>query len=76
MILGYSSRPLTFDPKLHKVLNSELKQLYTAITRARVNVWIFDEDVEKRTPMFQYFTALGLVKTSVEKSRYFYLFEI
>ncbi|XP_076107040.1 uncharacterized protein LOC143075492 [Mytilus galloprovincialis] len=65
---GYSSRPLTFDPKLHKVLNSELKQLYTAITRARVNVWIFDEDVEKRTPMFQYFTALGLVKTSIEKN--------
>ncbi|XP_052083768.1 TPR and ankyrin repeat-containing protein 1-like isoform X3 [Mytilus californianus] len=64
----YSSRPLTFDQKLHKVLNSELKQLYTAITRARVNVWIFDEDVEKRTPMFQYFTALDLVKTSTERN--------
>ena len=34
--------PLNFDPNLHKLLNSELKQLYTALTRARVNVWMFD----------------------------------
>lgn len=54
-------RPLEFDPNQHKVLNSELKHLYTAVTRARVNVWIFDEDQEARSPMFEYFQALGLV---------------
>ncbi|XP_045164107.2 TPR and ankyrin repeat-containing protein 1-like [Mercenaria mercenaria] len=55
-------RPLNFDPNLHRVLNSELKHLYTALTRARVNVWIFDEDMEKRAPMFEYFKARMLVK--------------
>ncbi|KAK7486004.1 hypothetical protein BaRGS_00022756 [Batillaria attramentaria] len=52
------SRPLPFDPKLHKILNSELKQLYTAVTRARVNVWFFDE---KTSPMLYYCHALGLM---------------
>ena len=55
-------RPLTFDANLHKILNSELKHLYTALTRARVNVWIFDQDVDKRAPMFEYFKARKLVK--------------
>ena len=56
-------RPLAFDPSKHKVLNTELKQLYTAITRARVNVWIFDESEETRAPMFEYFKARKLVQT-------------
>ena len=55
------SRPLKFDPEKHKVLNSEFKYLYTAITRARVNVWFFDEDKESRAPVFEYFQRLGLV---------------
>lgn len=55
-------RPLHFDPNQHKILNSELKHLYTAVTRARVNVWIFDQDAEKRAPMFEYFKARKLVK--------------
>jgi len=44
------------------VLNSELKYLYTALTRARVNVWIFDEDANARAPMFEYFRACHLVE--------------
>ncbi|KAL3888631.1 hypothetical protein ACJMK2_000996 [Sinanodonta woodiana] len=60
-------RPLAFDPTQHKVLNSELKHLYTAITRARVNVWIYDEDLKKRAPMFEYFKALKLVRWSSVK---------
>ena len=56
------SRPLQFDAEKHKVLNSEFKYLYTAITRARVNVWFFDEDEETRAPVFEYFHKLGLVK--------------
>ena len=56
-------RPLDFDPEKHKVLNSELKYLYTAITRARVNVWIFDESQEARGPVFEYVRALKLVQS-------------
>ena len=54
------SRPLEFDPSKHKVLNSELKYLYTAITRARMNLWFFDQDEEARAPMYQYFRGLRL----------------
>lgn len=56
-------RALKFDPNHHKVLNSELKHLYTAVTRARVNVWIFDEDNGNRAPMFEYFKARKLVRS-------------
>ncbi|CAL1532830.1 unnamed protein product [Lymnaea stagnalis] len=63
-VLQQAGRPraLTFEKHLHKLLETELKQIYTAVTRARVNVWIFDEDAEKRAPMFEYFKALNLVK--------------
>ena len=54
------SRPLSFSPNKHKILNSELKQLYTAVTRARAKVWFFDEDEENRRPVFEYFELLGL----------------
>ena len=60
-VIVESSRPLEFDSDKHKVLNSELKYLYTAITRARVNVWFFDEDNESRAPMFEFFQKRGLV---------------
>jgi hypothetical protein len=43
------------------VLNSELKYLYTALTRARVNIWIYDEDEEAAAPMSDYFKVLKLV---------------
>ena len=60
--LEFKSRPLEFDSNKHKILNSELKQLYTALTRARVNVWIYDEDLENRAPVFDYFIRRGLVE--------------
>ena len=60
--LTATSRPLEFDAAKHKVLNSEFKFLYTAITRARVNVWFFDEDEEARAPVFEYFQRLDLVR--------------
>lgn len=59
--VDYSSRPLDFDYNKHKLLNSELKKLYTAVTRARVNVWIFDEDKKKRAPMFDFLVKKKLV---------------
>nr|XP_033786416.1 TPR and ankyrin repeat-containing protein 1 isoform X2 [Geotrypetes seraphini]XP_033786417.1 TPR and ankyrin repeat-containing protein 1 isoform X2 [Geotrypetes seraphini] len=56
------SRPLALNADMHKMLNGELKQLYTAITRARVNLWIFDENCEKRAPAFEYFIKREFVK--------------
>ena len=62
--------PLAFDSTKHKILNSELKHLYTAITRARVNVWIYDEDDEKRKPMFEYLKARRLaISKSVDQGK-------
>ncbi|KAM4028227.1 TPR and ankyrin repeat-containing protein 1 [Anomaloglossus baeobatrachus] len=57
-----AQRPSDLDPQMHKMLNGELKQLYTAITRARVNLWIFDENHEKRAPAFEYFVKGNLVQ--------------
>ncbi|XP_068863754.1 TPR and ankyrin repeat-containing protein 1 [Aphelocoma coerulescens] len=51
-----------FNVEMYKMLNGELKQLYTAITRARVNLWIFDEDRDKRAPAFKYFIKRKFVK--------------
>ncbi|NXJ66937.1 TRNK1 protein, partial [Rostratula benghalensis] len=52
----------TFNLEMYKMLNGELKQLYTAITRARVNLWIFDEDSDKRAPAFKYFIKREFVQ--------------
>ncbi|KFP88590.1 TPR and ankyrin repeat-containing protein 1, partial [Apaloderma vittatum] len=51
-----------FNKEMYKMLNGELKQLYTAVTRARVNLWIFDEDSDKRAPAFKYFIKRGFVQ--------------
>ncbi|OXB56796.1 hypothetical protein ASZ78_001366, partial [Callipepla squamata] len=55
-------RPTAFNVEMYKMLNGELKQLYTAITRARVNLWIFDENSDKRAPAFKYFIKRGFVQ--------------
>nr|XP_058146756.1 TPR and ankyrin repeat-containing protein 1 isoform X2 [Dasypus novemcinctus] len=63
-------RSFMLNPELYKLLNGELKQLYTAITRARVNLWIFDENREKRAPAFKYFMRrdfVQVVKTDENK---------
>lgn len=60
--LETKTKPLKFDPDRHKILISEFKYLYTALTRARVNVWLFDEDEEARAPMFDYFKTRGVVE--------------
>ena len=56
------SRPLAFDDNQHKLLNSELKYLYTAITRARCNLWIYDSDELNRRPVFDYWHRRKLIK--------------
>ncbi|NXX79996.1 TRNK1 protein, partial [Urocolius indicus] len=58
---GGMQKTAPFNVEMYKMLNGELKQLYTAITRARVNLWIFDEDRDKRAPAFKYFIKRGFV---------------
>ena len=55
-------RPLDFDGRQHKSLNPELKYLYTAVTRAKCNLWIYDSDEDKRLPVFVYWCKRNLVK--------------
>ena len=58
----HKPRPLRqFNECEHMPLNAELKILYTAITRARCNLWIYDSDADKRAPMFYYFLKRDLV---------------
>ena len=61
---GSTSEPRSrlFDPKLHKSLNAELKYLYTAITRTKCNLWIYDSNQKMRLPMFDYWYKRELVK--------------
>lgn len=52
-----------------KSLLAELKYLYTAITRARVNLWVYDESVERRKPFFCFAKNLAkLIDTSSGKA--------
>ena len=60
--LHHNVQPKDFNQNKHKILISELKHLYTAVTRARANLYIFDEDEDKRQPMFHYFASCGLVE--------------
>ena len=53
---------LMFNEEQHKMLNSELKLLYTAITRARSKLWIFDSSINKCAPMLHYFIQQDLVE--------------
>lgn len=45
-----------------RMLCSELKQLYTAITRARRKVWVYDEDNKKRDQIAAYFRREDLIE--------------
>jgi len=45
-------RLIKFDSATHKILLEELRYFYTAVTRARVRVFVYDEDTEKREPMY------------------------
>ena len=56
------TRQLQFNESQHKSLNPELKYLYTAITRAKYNLWIYDSDKSKRLPMFDYWYRRHLIK--------------
>ena len=49
------TRHLGFNSDQHKILETELKMLYTAITRARVNIFIAETNIDQSRPMFNYF---------------------
>lgn len=49
-----SVRLLDFDVEKHKALESELKALYCALTRARANVWIVDFNEKRRKAAFSW----------------------
>jgi len=55
------TRHLDFSKDQHKILETELKMLYTAITRARVNVFIAETNLEMSRPMFNYFQRRAVV---------------
>ena len=50
--------PLEFKEEKHKQLNSELKHLYTAITRTKTKLWIFESD-SKHDPALYYWQVCG-----------------
>ena len=56
-------RPLKFDENQHRCLNAELKYLYTAVTRAKCNLWIYDTDPTKHSPMYYFLMKKGLVQS-------------
>ena len=55
IMMAGTSRHLDFSSDQHKILETELKMLYTAITRARINVFIAETNKDFSRPMFNYF---------------------
>ena len=61
--------PTVFDKGKHRALEHELKDLYIAITRAKKNVWFFDDngdgdykvDAVRSSTLYQLFKRRGLV---------------
>lgn len=55
-------RSVPFSKERHGILEEELKQLYTAVTRARVRVAMYDASTDKRQPVFSLLHAEGLAE--------------
>ncbi|KAJ3231965.1 hypothetical protein HDU81_003381 [Chytriomyces hyalinus] len=53
-----------FDAEKHNVLSAELKILYTAVTRARSRLWVFEADSKKYDPLLKIWHTKNLVVTS------------
>ncbi|XP_026433956.1 uncharacterized protein LOC113331459 [Papaver somniferum] len=52
----------SFCSAKHKILCSELKQLYVALTRARQRLWIYENADKFSMPIFDYWKKLGVVQ--------------
>ena len=57
-----AARSKHFNSVEHKSLNAELKYLYTAVTRAKCNLWIYDSNLKARLPMLDYWHKRNAVK--------------
>jgi hypothetical protein len=45
-----------------RLLCSELKKFYTAVTRARRKIWVYDDDTSNRKPITSFFRKLDLIE--------------
>jgi len=54
---------------LSALLCSELKHLYTAVTRAKSRLFLFDRDVAKRSPLFDFWRKHNLVEELTTESK-------
>ena len=74
-ILSYTElsedRSYLFDRSLHKGLNSELKSLYTAVTRARSKLWIYESDNERFYPMYHYWLSRSVATKDLRHTQIF-----
>jgi tetratricopeptide (TPR) repeat protein len=61
--LGRPPKYPAFSVEKHSILSSELKQLYVGVTRARQDLFFFDESAELCKPMFDYWESRKLVRT-------------
>ena len=66
--INCQARSLQFNSDEHKSLNIELKHLYTAITRAKSNLWIYDSHQSARQPMLEYWHKRDLIKLATADS--------
>jgi tetratricopeptide (TPR) repeat protein len=51
-----------FDFAKHKLLCYELKNLYVAVTRAKMNLWMFDENAGARKPFLDILRSKGFIR--------------
>ncbi|KAI3883202.1 hypothetical protein MKX03_017662 [Papaver bracteatum] len=61
LLMSNESFP-SFSQTKHKMLCSELKQLYVAVTRTRQRLWICENEGEFSKPIFDYWKKLCLVQ--------------
>lgn len=62
------TRHLNFVADQHKILETEIKMLYTAITRARINIFIAETNTAQSLPMFNYFQQRCVVDVVSKES--------
>ena len=60
--VGLNKSFYTVDINQYSIVCTELKQLYTAITRPRNKLIIFDDNLEKREAMSQFWERLNLIE--------------
>lgn len=62
------SRKLKFDAERDQIMCSELKILYMVCTRAKSNLWLFDENRERRKAMEEYWKEKNVVMVAKDSS--------